>query len=295
MPNEKELLAGFLSKTLNLDAAGVASLYKEDGSELKPDALDTLLSLDVERVKSLKPDTKKIFDDGYKKAQSESLTKLEKEFKEKTSFQSDKIGIDLFLEYAATQAKDGKITEDLIKKHPLFISTVDALKKEKEDAVLAESKKLNDFQLGLKKKETFGEVATKALELFHADKPILPKDPSVAQNQRTLLLEKLESYEYEKQGDKFIVLKDGKVLEDDHGNRISFEALVKQTSKKYYEFQVADHKSSPNNKQEGDKKVFTFEVPKNDDQYAALVAKTSSLEERVAIKEAYAKSKELTT
>jgi hypothetical protein len=143
---EKELLSAFLSKTLNMDETGVASLYNEDGTELKSDALDTLLRTDVERVGKLKPDTKKFFDDGYKKAEGEIRTKIEKEFTEKTGFKSDKKGVELFIEYAAKKQDGGEITEDVIKKHPVFINAVEKLSSEKEAAVQAEQKKLTDFQ-----------------------------------------------------------------------------------------------------------------------------------------------------
>src|SRR5688572_11605099 len=168
MSSEKELLSAFLSATLNMDEAGVASLYKDGGTELLPEALDILKAKDVERVKKLKPNTQEFIDNGYKKAQSEIMSKLEKEFKEKTGFSSEKKGIDLFVEYAESKIQSTDVTEDAVKRHPIFISSIEKLTKEKEEAVTAKQKEFEDFQNGIKKRETFSSVANKATEIFNA-------------------------------------------------------------------------------------------------------------------------------
>jgi hypothetical protein len=292
---EKEILSAFLSKTLNLDETGVASLYNEDGSELKSDALETLLKLDVDRVGKLKPDTKKFFDDGYKKAEGEIRTKVEKEFTERTGFKSDKKGVELFIEYAAQKQGGGEITEDVVKKHPVFINAIEKLSSEKDAAVQAEQEKFNKFQSELKNKETFSSVASKAMDLFNGLKPILSSDAAKAKHQMEDFVSKLKGYEYDIQGDKVIVLKDGKVLEDEHGNRIPFEKIVKETANKYYDFHVTDPKSAPGNgkagEEGGEKKKVEIVVPKSEQEYAAAIAdSTKSLEERGAIKEAWSKN-----
>lgn len=289
---EKELLAGFLSKTLNMDAAGVASLYNEDGS-LKPNALTMLEEKDIERVKKLKPDETAIFNDAHKKAKAEILKGLEKEFSDKTSFKSDKKGIELFLAYAEDQRKKAgdQLTEDEIKKHPLFISTVDKLNEEKTKAIEAKETEFNTFKKELSKKETFSSVSQKALEAFHALKPILSKDPIKAKAQEELFIKQLQGHDYEIQGDKIIVLKEGKVLEDPHGNRIPFEKIIRQTAETYYDFHVTDPKSSPGNgkaEPSGQQQKFQVVVPKNEQEYAkAIIDKTKTVEERKAIQEAY--------
>lgn len=290
---EKELLSAFLSKTLNMDEAAVASLYAEDG-KLKDDALTTLESLDVERVKKLKPDSTDAFNNGHKKGKSEALSQLETEFLKKTSFKSDKKGIDLFLDYATQAVKeaDKGVNDDAIKKHPLFISEVERLQSEKEAAIVAESAKLTKFQGEIKAKEAFSAVSNKAMELFNSYKPVLSKDPVKAKNQMEDFVGKLKGFEYDIQADKIIVLKDGKVVEDSHGNRVPFEKLVKQEAERYYDFHVADPRQAPANKNgQAPPKTFDFEVPKNPEQYAKMIGDSSRpVDERMAIKEAYEKS-----
>jgi hypothetical protein len=291
---EKELLSAFLSKTLNMDDTAVASLYKEDGSEINQDSLETLLKLDVERVQKLKPDTKKEFDNGYKKAQSEVLSSFEKEFKEKTGHVSEKKGLELVLEYASKQTNATELKEDAVKRHPIYLDAIEKLTKEKDEAVKLEQNKFVEFENGIKKKETFGSVANKAIEIFNNLKPILSKDPSKQANQLEDFKAKLGTYEYEIQGDRILVLKDGKALEDAHGNRIPFEKIVKETADRYYDFQVAEQRSSAANQNQQNSnnqgKTFNIQVPKTEAEYTAFITdKSKPIEERTAVQEAWMK------
>lgn len=289
----KEFITGVLSKTLNMDESGVASLFNEDGT-IKDEALSQVLELDVKRVGGLKPDTKKFFDDGYKKASSEILNKRDKELADKFGIKSDKLGIELVNEIISEQVKKSGVdlNDESVKKHPLYISTVDKLTKDKEDAIAAESSKLTQFQTELKRKETFNNVANKAMSYFNSLKPILSSDNTKAENQRALLTEKLGSYEYDIQGDKIIVLKDGKVLEDEHGNRIPFEKVVKQTADAYYDFHVTDPKSAPANgqaKPNGKEVKSNLEAPKSQQQFLDVIANSKiPVSERVAYENEYA-------
>jgi hypothetical protein len=293
MSSEKELLSAFLSKTLNMDDAGVASLYKEDGS-VKEDALTILESMDVERVNKLRQKDQLSFDNGYKKGQSESLSKLEKEFIEKTGFKADKKGLDLFLEYAADISKKAgsTLTEDEIKKNPLYISAVEKLQREREEAIQAKAQEFEQFKSEIKKKETFSTIERKALDVFASLKPVLSKDEQKAANQQRILLNDLSGYEYDIQGDKIVVLKEGKVLEDAHGFPVKFEKVVKDIADKYYDFQASDAKSSPANGKPtptgNPAQEFKFEMPKNDDEYMRMVNDPKlTTDQKLIIKEAY--------
>jgi hypothetical protein len=290
---EKEFLTGVLSKTLNFDENGVASLFNEDGT-IKEDALQTVTESHAKHVSELKTgSTKTAFDDGYKKAQSEVLSKFENDFKTKTGHKSDKKGIDLVLDYANSVQKEGEITEDLLKKHPKVLTWL-----EEKDAAIAAAKAegetaLNTFKTEISKKEAFSTVAQKALELFHKEKPILSKDPIKAKRQEELFIKELKAFDYELQEGRIVVLKDGKVYENANGHSIKFDELVKNTASSYFDFHTVDAKSSPGNQnpQQG-AKTFNFEVPKTAEEYAKAVSDPSkSLEERQAIDKAYTESK----
>lgn len=289
----KDFLSGVLSKTLNIDSVEVASLFNEDGT-IKETAEQTILDWDAARVKELKStSTKTAFDDGYKKANSEVLAKFETDFKTKTGFKSDKKGMDLILDYAnSVQTKDGVVTDDLIKKSPLYLSLQEEKENAVKEAITQGEEKLNQFQTELKKKETFNSVAAKALEIFHAAKPVLSSDPIKAKKQEELFLRELKAFDYEiQEGERIVILKDGKVFENKNGHALKFDDLVKSTANDYFDFHAADRKANAGNGgNQGGKagKTFTFDIPKNAEEYAKAISDQSkSLEERQAIDKAY--------
>ena len=79
-----ELLTALLSKTYNMDEAGVKELLlkKSEGGEFTDEiadgALDKLLSMDAERVAGYNAKTKSIQENFYKKGKQEALSDLEK-------------------------------------------------------------------------------------------------------------------------------------------------------------------------------------------------------------------------
>lgn len=296
----KDFLTGVLSKTLNIDTQEVASLFNEDGT-IKDSAEQIILDWDAARVKELKSTEKKTaFDDGYKKANSEVLAKFENDFKTKTGYKSEKKGLDLILEYASSkQSADGGITEDAVKRHPLYLSLQEEKENAVKEALTQGEEKLNQFQTEIKKKETFNAVAQKALEIFHSAKPVLSSDPVKAKKQEELFIKELKAFDYEIQdGERIVILKDGKVYENKQGHPLKFDDLVKTTANDYFDFHAADKKQNAGNGggQGGNGGgTFKFELPKNDEEYAKAVTDTSkSIEERNAIDAAYQASKQTT-
>ncbi len=152
------------------------------------------------------------------------------------------------------------------------------MSKEKEDAIKIESEKLVAFQTELQKKEVFAKVSSHAMEIFNTLKPVLSQDPAKAKNQMQDFADKLKSYEYDIQGEQVIVLKDGKILEDNHGHRVPFEKVVKETAERYYDFHQVDPKKSPSNngddKNKGNKGP-VLEAPKNSADYFKTLADSS--------------------
>ena len=296
----KDFLTGVLSKTLNIDTQEVASLFNEDGT-IKDSAEQIILDWDAARVKELKSTEKKTaFDDGYKKANSEVLAKFENDFKTKTGYKSEKKGLDLILEYASSkQSADGGITEDAVKRHPLYLSLQEEKENAVKEALTQGEEKLNQFQTEIKKKETFNAVAQKALEIFHSAKPVLSSDPVKAKKQEELFIKELKAFDYEIQdGERIVILKDGKVYENKQGHPLKFDDLVKTTANDYFDFHAADKKQNAGNGggQGGNGGgTFKFELPKNDEEYAKAITDTSkSIEERNAIDAAYQASKQTT-
>lgn len=259
---EKELLSGVLSKTVNLDEAGVAALYNADGS-LKDDALTTILKLDGERVKTFKTDAKKLGDDQYSRGKRETMEALEKELRDEHGIKSEATGKELIAEILESKqgkskpAKAAELTDDDVKKHPLFLKTETELKDKLTQAEADWKKKLDEANTGFTRERTLTVVKADAKALFDALNPVLSEDPARAKNQLRLFELELDGHDYqveEKDGKRNILVlnKDGKRLEDDHGNVIKFEQFVRQAVESNYDITASEKRSTagnPNEKQ----------------------------------------------
>ena len=280
---EKELLAGFLSKTLNIDANGVAALYNADGTILNATALDDLLKLDSERIGKIKPDTKKFFDDGYKKAQSEVATKVEKKIAEAIGFETDKIGDDYISDLtnfvSELSKKTTTISDDAVKLHPVFKARekeLSKLLKESEAKTAAEVERVTKENA---KALAFAKVEKSALTLTKSKKPLnIPADETKAEKQlRLLVTQHLNGYDFKDVDENGIpqsISKDGKRVEDAHGHAMSFYQLLEKIySDNGLEFQKVDPKQSPS----GDGKTIPetakkpIVLPKNEAEYLAFI------------------------
>jgi hypothetical protein len=302
---EKEIITAFLGKTLNLAPERVASLFVKNGDDedLAPNALETLTAADAERVQSFKTKGETQFDNGYKKAQAETLAKLEKDMKEKAGIESDKKGIELFEEILSTAAKhDNKLDADKIKIHPEFLKLEKDWKKAAAAELEAKAQELETFKSQVAQEKTFSNVAKKFETSLQALKPILSKDPNKAANQKSVVLDKLKGYTFQENGDdEPIVLKDGKRLEDKHGKPISFSTLVKETAGEYFDFEDGGHHSGTGaentngtngapGKEAGVKTKWTGRIPQNEEDRVTLFASLKTPEERMSFQEAVAES-----
>lgn len=261
--SDKELLLAFLSKSLNLDSTGVASLiYNEDGTELKADALDTLLSKQaaiVERAK-IAGSTGKL-SEGKKAGFKEAAEKLEQQIKDAFGITSDAIGADLIEEVktkvATDKGGDAKVlTDDDVKKHKVYLDLHAKLLAAEKATVEQVNAEVNKVKSEWKRNENTREVLNAAIQLHKSRKPILSKNEAVATNQLKSLKDEIMQYDWDVQGEgdnkRFVPLdKDGKILEDNLGHPVQFDALIIKIGDKYYDFEVSDDRSSagdPNRK-----------------------------------------------
>lgn len=287
MPTAQEVLNGLLSTAYQMDESGVASLLKEDGSEFKDDALQLLLSKDAERIQSLKPDTKKFFDDGYKKAQSETLSKFEREIADSFGLKSENKGIELIKDLVSQFSKDSGIDEDKIKKSKVYLDAIENLRKESEEMVKQKSLELDNFKSQVETERAFEKVSSEALAIFENLKPILPEDAAKAANLKRIFVEELKNFKYELRDNAVIILdKDGNGdALDGHGNRIKFDSLVRQTAEKYFEFYQSDPKTGAPFKKDN-KQTTTYKINSEAD-YIKLRNEAKTSEERAALLDAF--------
>lgn len=254
----KKIITGFLSRAYKLDDGKLAELLKdgEDGIT-EDDAITALLELDSTRVATIKKatDTTGKFQEGYAKAKKEERENFEKEIRERFGIESDTTGVDLIDEIVTAKAekggKKGEVTEDDVKKHPVYQTLETRYKKDikaKDDEWQA---KLTEVETKYKSENTFSTVKSKALTLLDGLKPVLPGNPEIASNQKQWFIGALKDYQFEIQdGDRVVVMKDGKVVEDGHGNSLDFTDLVKTTASKFFEFQKNNGGSNAGNSNE---------------------------------------------
>lgn len=289
----KEFIIGLLTKTLNKSDQEITDLiYQKDGDELvlKDGILDEVLSLDSVRVENIKknaPVDKKRLENEFKRGQKETMEGLEKGLKEKYSFDSELQGIELIDEILIKKSKASKLSDDEVKKHPLYLDLEkNRIAKEEHEKVV---KEFADYKNGIDKQTKFIDIKNKAANLLDEMKPIVSENPSVAKTRREDFLAKFEAYDYQIDGDNIVTLKgDGSRMEDGHGNPLPFNELVKTIAITNYDFpRQGDKGGSGGNGEENKSKVFNFTIPKNDDEYLVTMRNAKTLDEKVAIKEAY--------
>lgn len=300
----KTIITGLLSKAYNFDNGKIAELFKDGETELSEDQqkeiLQKLLDEDAKRVEAIKKsvDTKPAFQDGFKKAKSEVLTDFEKGLKEKFGIESDKTGLELVEEVVSKKSEGGQsgdVTEDAIKRSKVFQDMESNLKKQIKQTETDYQNKINEIQDGYKAEQTFSNVSQKALQIFNGLNPILPQNKTVADNQVKFFVNSLKDFKFDVQDERIVVMdKDGKVLEDGHGNSRSFEDIVKETASGLFEFKANNGGSGSGNGgqgQGGSGSSYAGSVPKTFEELEKVMSDTSiSIEDRSNIMAEYEKA-----
>ena len=301
----KTIITGLLSKAYNYDNGKIAELFKDGETELseeqQTEILNKILEIDAQRVENIKKsvDKKDAFQDGFKKAKSEVLTDFEKGLKEKFGIESDKTGLELVEEVVSKKSEGGQsgdITEDAIKRSKVFQDMESNLKKQITTVKNEYETKINEIQDGYKAEQTFSNVSQKALQIFNGLNPILPQNKTVADNQVKFFVNTLKDFKFDVQDERIVVMdKDGKVLEDGHGNSRSFEDIVKETASGLFEFKANNGGSGSGNGgqqgQGGSGSSYAGSVPKTFEELEKVMSDTSiSIEDRSNIMAEYEKA-----
>lgn len=299
----KTIITGLLSKAYNFDNGKIAELFKDGETELseqqQTEILNKILEIDAQRVENIKKsvDKKDAFQDGFKKAKSEVLTDFEKGLKEKFGVESDKTGLELVEELVSKKSEGGQgdLTEDVIKRSKVFQDMESNLKKQVTTVKTEYETKINEIQDGYKAEKTFSNVSQKALQIFNGLNPILPQNKTVADNQVKFFVNTLKDFKFDVQDERIVVMdKDGKVIEDGHGNSRSFEDIVKETASGLFEFKANNGGSGSGNGgqgQGGSGSSYAGNVPKTFEELEKVMGDNSiSIEDRSNIMAEYEKA-----
>jgi hypothetical protein len=313
----EKLIKGLLGTIFKMPETEIAELLKKpDGSDTidEDKLLQTIIDKDKDRVAKLKADGPK-WDDAVKKATKEVWNKVEKSLKEGFEIDTDLQGDELVAHVveSAKDAKAGKggsgkkvedLTEDEIKKHPVFVKAEKNYQKALADKDAEKTTALQELQNSYTSKETFSKVREAALLQFKkVGEAILPEDAEKSAKMiQRLLVDELSQYDYQigENGDYIISYKDGankgKRVEDGHGHAIGLVDLVTEISKSNFDFKVAQSRQAPANGGgggnrgqggEGNKK-YIGKAPANAAEYMGLLTSADlSTEEKLSVKEQY--------
>ena len=234
----QKILTGVLAKTLNLGDGEIAELIKDGEGVKESDIIQKILDLDVQRVEKIKTsvDGKEKFQEGYKKGKEESLSKLEKQIKEKFGIQSDKLGVELVEEVISEKSKPVETDEETVKRSKTYQDLETRLKAELKTQKETYEQQIADINFQTQREKTLSVANKKALEIFAGLEPVLPTSKQVADNQIGWFLKSMEEYDFDVQDDRIVVMKDGKVVQDGHGNSRTFDEIVKDKAGKFFEF-----------------------------------------------------------
>ena len=292
--DQKESLLYLATKQFNLTEDEAAALLVE-GDDLKDNAVDLLLEKDKERIDGLKKQRETKYNEGFQTAEKKFKSHAEESFKKLTGYKGDEGNFeDMFQLWYADEKKKfttkKEVTEDDIKKHPLYISLESERIPKTQYDELKES--FDQFKTTLQKDKVMGVVTDRAWAVVSAKNPILSETPSVADNRRRDFLAKFHGYEYELADDKIIVSKDGKRLEDAHGNSKTFEAVVLELAELNFDFKLQGDKGNAGNRNDTGGVIVITDKPTTKEEYhKALDKYNGSSEEhakmRIALRDYY--------
>lgn len=246
----KQILSGLLSTAYKNDGGKLVALLEnnEENQTTTEDFLKQLLSADANRITSIKEEANGKFQDGYKKGKVESLTELEKSLKENYSVvkDSDLRGVDLINQIVKASSVTKEITENDVLLHPTYQNMIGKLKAEKETAINEVKTEFETFKSGIAKAKTFETIESKLFSLRDSLNAVIPQSKERALKTEQNLRRDLESYDFQiTDNGTILILQDGNVMKDTHGNTIDFETFGKSHIQNYYEFAANNGGGNP--------------------------------------------------
>lgn len=289
----QDILIGFLSKTLNMDTEGLAEiLFKksDDGKvteELNEGALSQLLALDAERVQKLKPNTKEIFDNGFKKAQSEVSEQWEKNLRKNFNVDAENAlqGDKLIEAIKAAMASEG-IKPDKIKTSQEYMQ----LERQMREALEAQKSEfegtINDLKTRYSKEQTWASVSGSIRAALTELNPVLPHDQSKADRVISMFLNEFREYDFQAdENGSFIPMKDGKRVENQQGYAKPLSELVRERAEMLFDFQEKQAGNAGNQNQPTGRRVNVRFKDEND--YLEQYTQAADFEAKEALHQAW--------
>lgn len=303
----EDLIKGVLGTLYKVPEMEIAELIKSegatDGAIDEKKILQFILDKDKERISKLKSEFPK-WEDAVKKATKEVWSKVEKKLKEDFEFDSELQGEELInsisdnaKEKYKSTGKKNELTDDDVKKHPVYLKAENDFKKKFADQEAEKIKAIEEAEKAYTKKEFISKVRKEALLKFKGlENVILPTDPQKADKMiQRLLLDELDAYDYQDDGNGgFLLLdKEGKRVEDAHANPVSFDSMVNNIAKSNFEFKAAEQRRAPSNGQPSggngsEHKGYSGKAPASKEEYLGLLTgEDLTTDQKIEVKEQY--------
>lgn len=290
----KAILEELCRSAFNIPVGELTELFSKSGADITDDdrtgLTDKLKAKYRDIVGSINKTNNLKLDEKFKAGQRNKAEEFEDSLRTTFNVDAEKkmTGADLVAEALnqVTEAakKKGNLTEDEIKKTPVYLKLEQDLKKDLQKLKDEHKTTMDGLEAKQKSKELFERVSGKAMEIFDTMKPVLSEDPVKAKAQRQLVVNALQQYEYQETDDKtFVPVKDGKRVEDDMHHAIDLEKLVKDITTPIFDFNMAEKRESPNGdkkpgdpgyvplKNEGGKDSYKGAMPKTEDDWQKLM------------------------
>jgi hypothetical protein len=280
---ETEILVGALAKMLKKDETEVKGLVY-NGEEVIETAIENVLNADAERIKRLQKEYETNgFNNGVKKATGEVLTDFEDKLRIKYGVKSDVKGIDL-VDFIVQQNQKTAVNTEDVRKHPAYLELErSTVHKDEYNKVIGE---FENYKLNLERQKVMNKVQTKALDLLEKMNPVIEDNPVVAKRRKEMFLNEFSEYDYEFEGDYTMVLKDGKRIQDRHGNPIGFDTYVREVAERNFVLSQQQYRQSSGNSNNKNGN-FMVTVPRTPEEYHKAIVNEKDPAKRIAIKQAY--------
>ncbi|MGN6491155.1 MAG: hypothetical protein ACTHLE_04105 [Agriterribacter sp.] len=303
MSKFKQILMELGGTALNIPVGELTALVDKAEDDIDVNAIAKILKDKYRENLNAFGKTQK--DEGFKSAERTTAKKFEDSLKSKFNISSDKIGDELIDEVHTAAAKKsadagkGEMTEEKIKLSAPYLQMENTYKAQLKKAQEEKDKEINDLKAGYTKKETFAEVSKSLMSLWESEGYQFDDDPQRAANKKQDLVEKFASYEWQKNGDTFIAMKDGKPVENEFGHKVEFKDFVSGITDKFYAKKVTDKRNSPHNsgdqgKDDSDRnkqKKYNGVMPKTQAEYDALYESNIPIDQKLEVRD-YWRSKQ---
>lgn len=289
----KDFIIGFLSKTLNMDSEQLAELLYQKSDEgeptLKADALKLALGLDADRVAKLKPDTKGIFDNGYKKAEKEVAERWEAEIRKAFDISDDTIQGTALLDAVKTATASKQKDPADIKRSPEYLKLEREAKAALDAAKAEHQAAIEQMKAQHEKQSAWSVVQQDIRARLMKLNPVLPSDPTKQARVLDLFVKQLAEYEWQADNGTFIPMKDGKRVENGQGYPKSLDDIVHEYAEGMFEFQKQAPAGQAGNKNDGGKqtKAPITTAFKTEGEYLDAYAKETDPEAKKAMYDAW--------